>query len=525
MAYPGIVVIPIAWLIFSLQYTNNEKRLTRRNIILAAIMPVITLVMVFTNSLHHLMWPDIWLDYSFSPPLDAVTHGAWYRVNAAYSYCLILLGTIVLIDFFRRSSGIYRRQAGVMLAGSLVPWVGNILFIAGIGPFSVLDPTPLTFAITGVVFYWGLSRLQLLGIIPIALDVVFKGMADGVVILDNRLRVTELNPAAEGIFERKSVGIIGQPFNLALPGQAGLLEIKPDMATQQAVIALGEGQTLRYYSIYVSTIASRKQTSGYVILLHDDTERRKAEDEAREKAVLEAELIERKRAQAELEKSEAKYATLVESSNDGIIILQDAVVKFSSTHMDKMTGFSSADYLDKPFINFVSPEYRELVIERYKNRLAGETVPSRYEIEILTRDNKSLPVEISASAIEYEGKPADMIVIRDITERKQAEEELKFQTQLLNAATDSIVVTNSKGNIFYFNEAAYRSLGYTREEMSGKKLTDIVPPEYLERISSQIDKMLYKNGEATFESVDLCKDHSAKPVEVHSRIFKLGGQE
>ncbi len=111
-------------------------------------------------------------------------------------------------------------------------------------------------------------------------------------------------------------------------------------------------------------------------------------------------------------------------------------------NMDKMTGYTTSEYLGKPFINFVSPEYRELVIERYKKRLAGEAVPSRYETELITKDNKSLPVEINASIIEYEGKPADMAIIRDISERKQAEEKIKeseaFSTSLLQNAPNPI---------------------------------------------------------------------------------------
>jgi PAS domain S-box-containing protein len=307
-------------------------------------------------------------------------------------------------------------------------------------------------------------------------------MADGVVVLDNRLRVTELNPAAEGIFERKSAEIIGRPFNLVLPGQAGLLEIKPSMATQQAVIALGEGQALRYYSVYVSTIASRQQISGHVILLHDDTERRKAELESREKAILETELIERKRAHAELEKSEAKYATLVESSNDGIIILQNARVIFTNANMDKMTGYSPVDYLGKPFVNFVSPEYRELVIERYKKRLAGEAVPSRYEIELITRDNKSLAVDISASAIEYEGKPADMAVIRDISERKQAEEALRTSEENFHRSMEDspvgIRIVSAEDVTLYTNRTLLDMLGYsTLEELEATPLQERLTPE------------------------------------------------
>ena len=145
MSYFGITVIPVAWLIFTLLYTKREKWLTRRNLAILFIVPVITLIMVWTNNIFHLMWKDIWLDTSISPPVDAVTHNIWFWVHSAYSYSLLFVGTLCLLDLFRKSKGIYRKQAGILLLAALVPWVGNILFIAGVGPFSVVDPTPSNF--------------------------------------------------------------------------------------------------------------------------------------------------------------------------------------------------------------------------------------------------------------------------------------------------------------------------------------------------------------------------------------------
>ena len=176
-----------------------------------AIIPIVTLLVVWTNDIHHLMWKDIWLDTSVSPPADAVTHGAWFWVYAAYAYSLLLLGTLCLFRIFLKSSIIYRKQAGTMLVATLVPWIGNILFIAGIGPFSVVDPTPVSFAITGAAFFWGLSQLQLLDIIPVAHDAILKSMVDGVIVLDNCQRIVEINPAAERIVNGHRSDMIGQP--------------------------------------------------------------------------------------------------------------------------------------------------------------------------------------------------------------------------------------------------------------------------------------------------------------------------
>lgn len=310
MSYFGIVTLPTTWLVFTLQYANREKWLTRRNLAILTVLPVLTLVMVWTNDIFHLMWKDFWLDTSFSPPVDAVTHNIWFWVQATYFYLLILLGTLTLLSVFLHSSGIYRKQVGTMLLAAAVPWVANFLYISGIGPFSAVDPTPLAFAISGAAFLWGLARLQLLNIIPIAHEAMFMNMVDGVIVLDAQNRVIELNPAAQRMVGRNRSDTIGQPYNLILPGQAGLLPLKPETSETQAMISLGEDQTQRYYGVSISPIHTRQRFSGHLVLLHDDTERVKAEVESRERVRLETELIERKKAAVELSRLNEELKSL-----------------------------------------------------------------------------------------------------------------------------------------------------------------------------------------------------------------------
>ena len=133
--------------------------------------------------------------------------------------------------------------------------------------------------------------------------------------------------------------------------------------------------------------------------------------------------IERSEAEEGLIISEEKYSSLVERSNDGIVIIQDQELRFVNTMMTKLTGFSKKEATGKPFVDFIAPEYKNIVVERYKSRMAGKEVPSKYKIEIITKKRALVPVELSMSVIEYEGKPADMALMRDITERKKADRE------------------------------------------------------------------------------------------------------
>jgi signal transduction histidine kinase/PAS domain-containing protein len=344
MSYFGIVSLPVAWMIFTAQYTGREKWLTARNVSLMFIVPLITLIMVWTNGMFHLMWKDIWLDTSINPPVDAVTHNLWFWAHSAYSYALLLIGTFYLLDLFRKSRGIFRQQAGILLLAALVPWVGNILFLAGIKPFSVVDPTPITFAITGVAFFWGLSRLQLLDIImPVAHETILKSMADGIIILDTHLRVIELNPAAQRIIGGKKSDTLGQIYSRVFPGQMGLLELNADMPETEAAVFLSDGQNQRSYSVRITPIGTAPHVNGRLVILRDDTERVKAELESKERAILQAELNERNHAAEAIQRRLEFEETIARVSSRFVRISDlDATINDSLADIGKLSQSSRA---------------------------------------------------------------------------------------------------------------------------------------------------------------------------------------
>lgn len=104
-------------------------------------------------------------------------------------------------------------------------------------------------------------------------------------------------------------------------------------------------------------------------------------------------------------------------------------------------------------------------------------------------------------------------------ERKRAEEALKLRSYLLDAATDSVFLHDSDLRILYLNEAAYKSRGYTKEELLEKGLRPLIPPEH----SKGRFEELAAEGEMRFESAHICKDGSLMAVDVHARALELGG--
>ncbi len=137
----------------------------------------------------------------------------------------------------------------------------------------------------------------------------------------------------------------------------------------------------------------------------------------------------------DLKKAENKYASLIENSNDGIVIIQDGVVKFFNSKMGEMMGYGKKEIIDRPFLDFVTEKYRKMVAKKYTDRISGGHPENRYEFEILTKHNKNIPVEINSSSIDYEGRLAIMAIIRDVSKAKEIE---KMKSDFVSVASHQL---------------------------------------------------------------------------------------
>jgi len=182
-------------------------------------------------------------------------------------------------------------------------------------------------------------------------------------------------------------------------------------------------------------------------------------------------ITERKQAEEALRDSEAKYSALVENSKDGIIIIHEGMLKFINKASADMVGYSSKEMIGSNFLDFAAPDYRELVFKRYAERVKGKDVPSIYEIELLRKDGKTVPVELNAIRIDFEGEPADLAVVRDISERKLVEQELKKSEEryrmLFKQSPLGIMHFDQNGVIVDCNETFIEIMGSSRKKLIG----------------------------------------------------------
>ncbi|MCX8119057.1 MAG: PAS domain S-box protein [Desulfobacterota bacterium] len=185
-------------------------------------------------------------------------------------------------------------------------------------------------------------------------------------------------------------------------------------------------------------------------------------------------ITKRKTAEEAFAESEERYRTAIENSNDAVAIVRDGRLQFVNRRYVELFGYESAEELSgQPIDRFVHPEDREKVVRINQQRQRGEPVPSRYEFKGLTRDGRILHLEVSATSTVYRGKQVYLAYLRDISERKAAEESLRnernrFQT-LLESAPFGIIVMDRDGVFQYINPKFKELFGYELTEVPNSR--------------------------------------------------------
>jgi diguanylate cyclase (GGDEF)-like protein/PAS domain S-box-containing protein len=177
----------------------------------------------------------------------------------------------------------------------------------------------------------------------------------------------------------------------------------------------------------------------------------------------------RKAAKAALQESEGRLRTVVEYTREAIAVHQDGKVIFVNPATVQMMGASSAEELiDRPALEFLHPEFREIVKERWASHIvAGQAMPL-IEEKFVRRDGVVIDVEVQGAPIQFMGKPAIQVAMRDITERKAAESKLRLAASVFNNARESLMITDAEGTIIDVNDAFCSITGYGRQEAIGR---------------------------------------------------------
>ncbi|MEZ4570078.1 MAG: EAL domain-containing protein [Thermomicrobiales bacterium] len=281
--YLGITVLPPFWLLFALSLTSRRSWITRRTIAALLVIPFITAILAWTSSSHGLLWSEVSLDGDGSASGLVVEYGAWFWVHTAYLYALLAASNAALIVMFMRVLRFYRRQASLMLIGLVLPWVANIAYLAG-DSSTVVDPTPLALAFSGVMVGWGLWRWHLLDVKPIPRARSVEGMRDGVIVFDHRFRIIDCNVAAASMLDFDERQVLGKQVDEAASDLAWLRDNRSPQAPHRFKASrASDARGDRFLEARVSGLdgTGNAGDDSSLVVLRDITEQHHAEERLR----------------------------------------------------------------------------------------------------------------------------------------------------------------------------------------------------------------------------------------------------
>lgn len=197
--YIGTFFLPVCILFTGKIFSNPNYKLKRIDLF-TLIIPITSLIILWTNNFHHLFYKV------YSTNISKCVYGNWLIIHNIYSYTLLLIGIIYIIKASGKTSGFFSKQSLLIIAGMSIPIVVNVLGTFKIIPMSVFI-TPISFAFAMVFFALAIFKFKFLGIAPIALRTVVNRMSDSYIILNENYVVTDFNNTFLNIFKLKDENI------------------------------------------------------------------------------------------------------------------------------------------------------------------------------------------------------------------------------------------------------------------------------------------------------------------------------
>lgn len=204
----GIPYTPALWLLAALNYTSLGKKPSVTALAAILIIPILTMFFMITTQSHGFFY------YNFRIEKIGAFHflfkewGLWFYVNIVFAYSALAVGTALLFYSLKKSKQVYKKQTALFLSGAILPWVANIIYVAGMESFMPLDITPMAFTISMILLGWSIYRYGLFELVPAAHDAIVSSMDIGLVVTDNSDRIIEINPYAQNICNgKKALGL------------------------------------------------------------------------------------------------------------------------------------------------------------------------------------------------------------------------------------------------------------------------------------------------------------------------------
>jgi PAS domain S-box-containing protein len=397
---------------FVLHYLKRTDLIAgwRRGLLL--IVPSLTVVLAMTTQYHPLFRSGYYLNQTGPIPILFFSNGIGFQVYLVFCYVLILISLTLLLVVRPEGHTLFRRQRLLLFVGILFPTIFDILFNLGLSPIRGLALASLAMVGSGLIISYALFQYRLLEIAPIARSMVIEEMRSPMLVIDPQGVLVDMNRAAVHLIDVRPDQAVGKSVTVLLARYPSLLAIFRDPTGEIREVEIEGPAGLQVFEVTVERLLAEPGTPlGSLLLMQEVTERKRAEEALR--------------------RSEERYRNLADSLPDYVIVHRDGIILYANQATVEMTGVAPQGLIGRHLTDFVAPESRDLVQDTIHRRVLEEIIPT-YEAVLLTRTDEKKTAIINATIISFLGEPAFLVVVTDISDRKQAEEALRVVNTKLN---------------------------------------------------------------------------------------------
>lgn len=408
IVWVGVALLATAWPAFVAAYVDRPAwlRLPRFGVI--AFVPAIVVVAVWTVGSVPLFYesPSLivadrgYLVLSFSPTPELLAF-------MAYTYVVNLITFVVLARTAIQRSGVFRRQAALLFLAGVIPMGVGVLTVWGsVGP-TLVDLTPISFAVTSGLLGWVLLRYRLLDLFPVARKAVFTNLSDGIVVVGSENRVVDANERAHELFPSARVG---RSIESAFEEAPGVVEaVRNGGAGEETHVTIDDGSGPRFltvttHGLSAPGLATDDADSGVVLLIRDITER---------------------------ETLQRRYRALIEKSPNVIAVSGvDGYLRYVSPSIERLLGREPASLEGRPILDLVHPEDREESQRRFEEAFeTGE--PQTFEHRIAHANGNWRRFETVIERLFEDASDEVVITSTDVTDGRRYEQRLQVLNRVL----------------------------------------------------------------------------------------------
>ena len=271
--YIGTCFLPVAFFFTGLIFANTKIKF-KKSYLLLFIIPIISLIVIWTNNYHHLFYKNYSLD------LDKNVYGPYFNIYSIYNLSLYALGLLYLLRYSVKNSGFFSKQAILFTVAILIPLITNILGSLGIVSMSVYI-TPISFTITILLMAFAIFKFKFLKVTPIALQKIVDRMSDSFIVLNEENVITDFNKTFIDTFELDASKIRNSSFEdffarnsyIKPYTEKFLSAIEEASKTDETILLAKEAKIAdKYFNIEINRIMSNNSYLGTLILLKDVTQ-------------------------------------------------------------------------------------------------------------------------------------------------------------------------------------------------------------------------------------------------------------